>query len=74
MRHLVVLCMLLGLTSCGGSPASLGITGPGASAVPPPAPTTDDSTIGIPGVPATNSYGPTIGPTGGGEGHFFNYN
>jgi hypothetical protein len=39
-----------------------------------PPPVRDDSTIGIPGVPDTGGYGPSVTPSGGGEGHFFNYN
>ncbi len=71
MRGLVVLCLLLGAAGCTESPASLGITGP---APPTPPPVSDDSTIGLPGVPATTGYGPSIVPIGGGNGHFFNYN
>ena len=48
MRTLILLAAL-GLAGCGNSPASLGITGPGAP--PSPAPASDDSTITSPGVP-----------------------
>ncbi len=72
MRDLMVVCLLLALAGCAGSPESLGITGPAPPQ--PSAPTDDDSTIGIPGIPASNGYGPSIVPPTGTTGHFFNYN
>lgn len=70
MRVTVMLCLLIGLAGCDASPASLGITGP---APPPPVTTPDDSTIGIPGVPDTTGYGPSVAPSTG-SGRYFNYN
>ena len=70
MRTLILLAAL-GLAGCGNSPASLGITGPGAP--PPPAPASDDSTS--PGVPDQGGgyFGPSIGPMPS-NGRYFNYN
>ena len=66
----VVIVMLVG--GCGDSPASLGITGPGAP--PPPPQQVDDSTIANPGLPdSPGGYGPSIGPVPSG-GRYFNYN
>jgi hypothetical protein len=71
MRVLMLL-VVLGLACCSASPASLGITGPGAPPPPPPAP--DDSTITVPGIPDPGaSYGPSIGPIPS-NGRYFNYN
>jgi hypothetical protein len=70
--HTLILLLALGLVGCSASPASLGITGPGAPAPPPAAP--DDSTIGSPGIPDPGaSYGPSIGPAPS-SGRYFNYN
>jgi hypothetical protein len=71
MRQTLIICALLTLAGCSGSPTDYGITGPG----PPPAlPVQDDSTIDRPGIadPGT-SYGPSVAPTTG-SGRFFNYN
>ena len=72
MRTLILLAAL-GLAACGNSPASLGITGPGAA--PSPAPASDDSTITSPGVPDQGGgyYGPSIVPMPS-NGRYFNYN
>jgi hypothetical protein len=70
MRALALIAAL-GVAGCGGSPQSLGITGPGA---PPVAPAVDDSTISNPGIPdAGSGYGPSVGPTPSG-GRYYNYN
>jgi len=63
---------LLSLAGCGDTPASLGITGPGANPAPPGV--HDDPTIYAPGVPASGgSYGPGSIPNLSG-GQYFNYN
>jgi hypothetical protein len=70
MMRALVLVTVLGLAGCGRSPASLGITGPGA---PPPAPTNDDSTITNPGITDPAGYGPSVGPAPSNQ-RYFNYN
>jgi len=70
MRALVLIAAL-GVAGCGGSPQSLGITGPGA---PPVAPARNDSTISNPGIPdAGGGYSPGVGPSPSGD-RYFNYN
>ena len=73
MMRTLILLAALGLAGCGNSPASLGITGPGAP--PPPAPASDDSTITSPGVPDQGGgyFGPSIGPMPS-NGRYLNYN
>jgi len=66
------LLAVLGLAACDATPASLGITGPGAP--PPPPPAIDDSTILNPGIPDPgNGYGPSVGTTPS-PGRYYNYN
>ena len=60
---------VLALGGCGATPASLGITGPGAPA---PLPAVDDSILDSPGAPS-GVYGPSIGPVQQ-SGRYFNYN
>jgi hypothetical protein len=77
MMRLLPLLAVLTAAGCNASPASLGITGPGAPPKPPPA--IDDSTILAPGIPDPGStYGPSVGPTpsssGPSGGQYFNYN
>ncbi len=68
----LILAVALGVAGCDGSPAALGITGPGVPPAPPPV--TDDSTITNPGIPnSTGTYGPSIGPIPS-DGRYFNYN
>ena len=69
--RVLVLIAALGMVGCDASPASLGITGPGAP--PPLAPASDDdSTIRDPGIPDPGGiYGPGTGPS---QGRYFNYN
>jgi len=70
MTRALFLIATLCVAGCGESPASFGITGPGA----PPAPASDDSTIPNPGIPdAGGGYGPGFGPTPS-SGRYFNYN
>ncbi len=70
--HRLILIAALSVAACGRSPASLGITGPGAP--PPLAPASDDSTITNPGIPDQGGgYGPSIGPMPS-SGRYFNYN
>jgi hypothetical protein len=64
------LALLLILSGCTGSPADLGITGPGA---PPPPPSQDDNGIDMPGVDPGSGYGPNGLPNTSG-GRYFNYN
>ena len=70
--RVVLLMALASIAGCGRSPASLGITGPGA---PPPAvaPVPDDSTITAPGIVDQGSYGPSYGPIPS-SGRYYNYN
>lgn len=71
MIRTLSLLAALTLANCDATPASLGITGPGA---PPSPPKIDDSTILNPGIPDPgNGYGPSIGPNPS-AGQFFNYN
>ena len=71
IRRLSMLAALA-LTACNATPASIGITGPGAP--PPPPPAIDDSTILNPGIPDPgNGYGPGVG-THPSAGQFYNYN
>jgi hypothetical protein len=72
MTRALFLIATLCVAGCGDSPASLGITGPGA---PPASPApSDDSTIANPGLPdAGGSYGPSYGPMPS-SGRYFNYN
>jgi hypothetical protein len=78
MTRLLPLLAALAAAGCNASPASLGITGPGAPPKPPPI--IDDSTILAPGTPDPgNGYGPSVGPTPSsaspsGGGQYFNYN
>jgi hypothetical protein len=72
MLLFAMLVVALASAGCGATPASLGITGPGAPPPPPAAP--DDSTISSPGIPDPGaSYGPSIGPIPS-SGRYFNYN
>lgn len=73
MMRTLILLAVPGLASCGDTPASLGITGPGAP--PSLAPANDDSTITSPGIPDQGGgyYGPSIGPMPS-NGRYFNYN
>ncbi len=72
MRALA-LVVVLGVAGCDATPASLGITGPGTSAVPPRE--TNDGTLSPPGIPdpPANGYGPSYGPSPS-NGRYFNYN
>ena len=71
MRYALLLCNLLVLAGCTGSPADYGITGP---ATPVEAPPPDDSSIDRPGIRDPGAgYGPSVAPTTG-TGRFFNYN
>jgi hypothetical protein len=72
MKRLVFLLGLLLLAACTGSPADMGITGPGVQ--PLPAPVDDDNLNQPPGIrdPGTG-YGPSVNP-GITDGRFFNYN
>ena len=73
MKRVLFLIAVVGVAGCSDSPASLGITGPGADAPAPPS-IGDDSIIGNPGIPDYGqSYGPSIGPIPS-SGRFFNYN
>ena len=73
MKRVLFLIAIIGVAGCSDSPASLGITGPGVEAPPPPS-IGDDSIIGNPGVPdPAQSYGPSVGPLPS-SGRFFNYN
>jgi hypothetical protein len=70
MMRVLLLIAALGVAGCDASPASLGITGPGAP--PPLAPASDDSIIRNPGIPDPGGlYGPGTGPS---PGRYFNYN
>ncbi len=69
MKRVLVLIAVVGVAGCSDSPASLGITGPGAG--PPPLPSIGDDSVGIPDY--GQSYGPSIGPIPS-NGRFFNYN
>lgn len=70
MRGLALIAVLA-LPGCSGSPASLGITGPGQAS---PLAAPEDSMTSSPGVPdAPNGYGPSVGPSQTG-GKYFNYN
>jgi hypothetical protein len=73
MMRATILIGVLALSGCGDTPASLGITGPGAP--PPPAPAIDDTTVGVPGIPDTGGggYGSGLGPAPA-SGRYFNYN
>jgi hypothetical protein len=73
MKRVLFLIAVVGVAGCSDSPASLGITGPGAA--PPAQPSIgDDSIVGDPGIPNYGqSYGPSIGPIPS-SGRFFNYN
>ena len=73
MKRVLFLIAVVGVAGCSDSPASLGITGPGAG--PPALPSIgDDSIVGNPGIPDYGqSYGPSIGPIPS-NGRFFNYN
>jgi hypothetical protein len=69
----------LAVAGCSGSPASLGITGPGTSAAPTfkEAPVNDDAAVGLPGIPDNQgSFAPTYKPAGDAAkpGSFFGYN
>ncbi len=60
------------LTACSGDPRSLGITGPGVQAVPPPEADPGNATpagVTQSGTTYGPSYGPVRGPTG-----FWGYN
>ncbi len=72
MRALALVIVLC-VAGCDATPASLGITGPGTSAVPPRTP--DDGTLAAPGIPdpPANGYGPSFGPSPS-NGPYFNYN
>jgi hypothetical protein len=71
MMRAALLIAVLGVAGCNDSPASLGITGPGAPA---PLPVIDDSVINGPTTPDTGVvYGPSIGPVQS-SGRYFNYN
>jgi hypothetical protein len=69
----LALVIVLGVAGCDATPASLGITGPGTSAVPPRTP--DDGTLSAPGIPdpPANGFGPSFGPSPN-NGPYFNYN
>ena len=72
MTRALFMIATLCVAGCGESPASLGITGPGAPPTAPPA--SDDSTITNPGIPDTGGgYGPGLGPSPS-SGRYFNYN
>jgi hypothetical protein len=74
MTRVLLLIVGLGMAGCSGSPESYGITGPGASPVTVTPPSSDDSTVGVPGLPDTGTgYGPSIGPMPQ-SGRYFNYN
>ena len=67
------LILLLVLAGCSGSPADLGITGPGQA--PPAPPAQDNNVFDAPAFQAPGSgYGPNIMPGNGNSGRFFNYN
>jgi len=72
MTRSTALLGLLLLAGCAGSPADMGITGPGVQ--PLPQPMDDDNLNQAPGVhdPGTG-YGPSVLP-GVQSGRFFNYN
>ena len=70
MTRILYLLAAIGITGCEGSPASLGITGPGPQA-PPAGPSSDESEPGLPD--SMGNYGPSIGPIPS-NGRYFNYN
>jgi hypothetical protein len=72
MMRIAFLFAALGVAACSSSPASLGITGPGAQPVAPPAPSDDIAPAGVPDV--GNTYSPSYGPIPSGNGRYFNYN
>ncbi len=75
----ILLTALLGVAACSATPASFGITGPGAGA---PATftaprTDDDAAVGIPGIPDSGSpYSNSTKPAGDAAkaGNFYGYN
>ncbi len=70
--RLVLMVGVVALAGCGGTPQSLGITGPGVA--PAEAPGADDTVAPPPGIPNTGgSYRYNIGPTQSGA-RYFNYN
>lgn len=69
--RVLFLIAVVSVAGCDRSPASLGITGPGAA----PNPSVNDGTISAPGVPDSGGtyYGPSMGPIQP-TGRYFNYN
>lgn len=80
LRSLAILTLLAALAGCSGSPAALGITGPGGAASSAPAPgvplSADDAAVTTPGVPSNfgADYAPSFGPTYGTDGRYYGYN
>ncbi len=76
----VLVAGLLGLSACGASPSSFGITGPGTTApstFKAATPANDDSAVPLPGIPNTGYiYSPTMTPAGAAAqpGSFYGYN
>ncbi len=76
----MAVALLVGLGACGASPASFGITGPGASGpttFKQAAPADDDAAVSLPGIPNTGYiYSPTMKPAGdaAAPGGFYGYN
>jgi len=78
------LCLLgvssfVALAGCGMNPAALGITGPspqGSQAVPRPPPPDIGGATEAPGIPGSmgRSYAPSVEPSYGTDGRYFNYN
>jgi hypothetical protein len=77
--HILALSSLVALAGCSENPAALGITGPtpqGSMAVPRPPPPDTEGATEAPGIPADmgRSYSPSVGPSYGTDGRYFNYN
>jgi hypothetical protein len=70
MKRVLYLFAAIGMAGCEGSPAALGITGPGPQP-PPPGPSSDESEPGLPDT--MDTYGPSIGPIQPNT-RYFNYN
>lgn len=76
---LLALSTLIALVGCTANPAALGITGPspqGSTAVPRPPPPDTEGATEAPGIPGNmgRSYSPSVGPSYGTDGRYFNYN
>jgi hypothetical protein len=73
MRTLTAFGLILLLAACSTTPATFGITGPGAQPAPQAA-VASDSATDVPGVPLTSpTYGPNTRPVTGSSG-FWGYN